>query len=103
MKVDASQTTLLMGTVNVDNQAESGEVAGELAETAGNSIDPGLAREEIAGGPLLIAAYCAIWLILFFYIFRTFKSVAGLESRLEGLERRLDAGLEAQKRPSGLE
>ena len=38
----------------------------------------------------LIAAYSAIWILLFFYLFSLFSRLKNLEKTLEAVSRRLD-------------
>ena len=38
----------------------------------------------------LIAAYSAIWILLFFYLFSLFSRLKNLENTLETVKRRLD-------------
>jgi CcmD family protein len=38
----------------------------------------------------LIAAYSAIWILLFFYLFSLFSRLKNLEKTLEAVKRRLD-------------
>lgn len=73
-----------------------------LVEVAPVGLDPSAAKEEVAGGPLLLMAYFAIWLVVFFFIFKVRRQTIGLAERIEGMERQLDQGLqEAQQGKEG--
>lgn len=76
-------------------------IAGAAAQAAGDTPDEsrstafqaveGAVKEDIAGGPLLLATYAIIWLVLFAYVFR----LVGLQKRtqieLDGLRQELRA------------
>lgn len=73
-----------------------------LIEVAPVGLDPSAAKEEVAGGPLLLMAYFAIWLVVFFFIFKVRRQTVGLAERIEEMERQLDQGLqEAQRGEEG--
>jgi CcmD family protein len=54
----------------------------------------GAAKESVPGGPLLVAAYGAIWLAVFFYVIRLVRQQQRAQADLLRLERVLtrDAG-----------
>jgi CcmD family protein len=49
----------------------------------------GAVKEDIAGGPLMLAAYAVVWLAVFGYVFRLVRLQRGVEANLERLERML--------------
>jgi CcmD family protein len=46
-------------------------------------------KEDVAGGPLMLAAYAIVWLAVFGYVFRLVRLQRGVEANLERLERTL--------------
>ena len=44
-------------------------------------------KEDIAGGPLMLAAYAVVWVTLFGYVWRLARLQRGVETNLERLER----------------
>jgi CcmD family protein len=44
-------------------------------------------KEDVAGGPLMLAAYAVVWVTLFGYVWRLNRLQRGVESNLERLER----------------
>jgi CcmD family protein len=44
-------------------------------------------QEDVAGGPLMLLAYAAVWLVIFGYVYRINKLQRGVEANLERLER----------------
>lgn len=46
----------------------------------------GPTREDVPGGPLLIAAYAIVWLAVFGYVFRLGRLHAGVQANLDRLE-----------------
>jgi len=49
----------------------------------------GAVKEDIAGGPLMLAAYAVVWLALFGYVFRLVRLQRGLEDNLTRVEHAL--------------
>ena len=49
-------------------------------------------KEDIAGGPLMLAAYAVVWLVVFGYVFRLVRLHRGLEDNLNRVERAVGAG-----------
>jgi CcmD family protein len=47
----------------------------------------GAVKEDVAGGPLLLWAYGAIWVLLLLYLFRLVRQQQRAESDLQRLER----------------
>ena len=44
-------------------------------------------QEDVAGGPLMLLAYAAVWLVVFGYVFRINRLQRGVEANVERLER----------------
>ncbi|MGD0525963.1 MAG: CcmD family protein [Polyangiaceae bacterium] len=65
----------------------------------------GNAREQYSGGTLLVAAYAALWVVLFAWVAIVWRKQGALSSRLADLERVLDraaadaAKADAKKKP----
>ena len=94
------------GTQEDGMEAPSAEpVEGEESTTTEvGAIDPTAMREEVAGGPLLLAAYLALWVVVFVFIFRVRKATEKMASDVVELETRLEEGLRrAQERGSSEE
>jgi CcmD family protein len=49
----------------------------------------GAVKEDVAGGPLMLAAYAIAWLAVFGYVFRLVRLQRGVEANLSRLERAL--------------
>jgi CcmD family protein len=49
-------------------------------------------KEDIAGAPLMLAAYAVVWLALFGYVFRLVRLHRSLEDNLTRVERAVAAG-----------
>ncbi len=97
----------LEGTQEDGLEASPSEETGEVADTAVAEvgvIDPTAMREEVAGGPLLLAAYLALWVVVFVFIFRVRKSTEKMAADVAELETRLEEGLRrAQERGNSTE
>ncbi|HMR04878.1 MAG TPA: CcmD family protein [Polyangiaceae bacterium] len=71
----------------------------ELAQVPANSANPEEratefvpvegGRESTSAEALLIVAYCILWVVLFWFVFSTWKRQGQLETRLADLDRRL--------------
>lgn len=44
-------------------------------------------QEDVAGGPLMLLAYAAVWLVVFGYVYRINRLQRGVEANVERLER----------------
>ena len=89
--------------LEVSPSDEADEVADSTVAEVG-VIDQTAMREEVAGGPLLLAAYLALWVVVFVFIFRVRKSTERMASDVAELETRLEEGLRrAQERGSSTE
>lgn len=69
--------------------AEQAEAADESRSQAFQAVD-GAVEEDIAGGPLMLAAYAFVWLVVFGYVLRliglqrrTLEEIAGLKRAIE--------------------
>ena len=49
----------------------------------------GAVKEDVPGGPLMLAAYAVVWIAVFGYVFRLVRLQRGVEANLERLERTL--------------
>ena len=67
--------------------AQSGETADDRAQSF--QAVAGAVKEDVAGGPLMLAAYAVVWLAVFFYVFRMVRLQRGVEDNLSRLERSL--------------
>jgi CcmD family protein len=47
----------------------------------------GAVKEDVAGGPLMLAAYAVVWVAVFAYVFRMVRLQRGIEDNLARLER----------------
>ena len=84
--------------------AEAAEDTSEETVAEVGAIDPTAMREEVAGGPLLLAAYLALWVVIFVYIFRVRKATEKMATDVAELETRLEEGLRrAQSQGSSTE
>jgi CcmD family protein len=59
----------------------------------------GAVKENVPGGPLLLAAYAVVWLAVLGYVWRLSRLHAGVEERLNSLERALAAAPESPHKP----
>jgi CcmD family protein len=71
-----------------------GSVAAQAADEPGDRAASfqavtGAVKEDVAGGPLMLAAYAVVWLVVFFYVFRMVRLQRGVEDNLSRLERSL--------------
>ena len=64
---------------------EPGSAQDDRAETF-QAVSGGV-KEDVAGGPLMLAAYAVVWLTLFGYVWRLNRLQRGVEANLERLER----------------
>ncbi|NUN16366.1 MAG: CcmD family protein [Myxococcales bacterium] len=61
-----------------------------VAQAATSQGIPMLAKEEVPGGPLLIAAYLVMWIVVFAYLIWMHRTNQRLLAEVELLEQRLD-------------
>ncbi|HEY2735917.1 MAG TPA: CcmD family protein [Polyangiales bacterium] len=48
-------------------------------------------KEDVAGGPLMLAAYAVVWLAVFGYVFRLARLHRNIEVELTRIERAVDS------------
>lgn len=68
-----------------------GETAAESRSAAFQAVE-GAVQEDIAGGPLLLATYGVIWLVLFAYVYRLVGIQRRTQGELDALRRELAEG-----------
>lgn len=68
-----------------DGQAAATDTADDRA--ASFQAVSGGTKEDIAGGPLMLLAYAAVWIIVFGYVYRINRLQRGVEANVERLER----------------
>lgn len=67
---------------------EAVETAAESRSAAFQAVE-GAVQEDIAGGPLLLATYGVIWLVLFAYVFRLVALQRRTQAELDSLRQEL--------------
>jgi len=78
---------LLLGQAQLAAQeAKDGVSAQEDRAQSFQAVTGGV-KEDIAGGPLMLAAYAVVWILLFGYVWRLIRLQRGVEVNLERLER----------------
>jgi CcmD family protein len=76
-------------------QAQAGaDAPQDVADQRSQSFQAvqGAVREDVAGGPLLVAAYGVIWVIVLLYVIRLVRLQARAQADVERLERVLAPG-----------
>jgi CcmD family protein len=75
--------TLIVPTFSAfaQNQEASEDRAASFQAVSGGT------QEDVAGGPLMLLAYAAVWLVVFGYVFRINRLQRGVEANVERLER----------------
>lgn len=68
---------------------EAAEATTESTEAPGTAL-PDLSREEVPGGPLMVAAYIVMWVILLAYVYWLARKQLGLTKEVAELEAKLD-------------
>ena len=76
--------------MNEGAQHEDATTQAQASVDAGSGIVPAAAREQIPGGPLLVAAYGLMWLLLFLYLVWLRRHQARLQAEVGALQDRLD-------------
>lgn len=73
----------------VSAQAEDADGVDDVADDRAQSFQAvsGAVQEDVPGGPLMLAAYAAVWIVVFGYVFRINRLQRGVEANLERLER----------------
>jgi len=68
--------------------AQEGQAAGTADDRAASfQAVSGGTKEDIAGGPLMLIAYAAVWIVVFGYVYRINRLQRGVEANVERLER----------------
>jgi CcmD family protein len=68
--------------------AQDGQAAATADDRAASfQAVSGGTKEDVAGGPLMLLAYAAVWIIVFGYVYRINKLQRGVEANVERLER----------------
>jgi CcmD family protein len=90
--------TLLVSAVSLSSPVRAQEGAQTAAEDRAQSFQAvsGAVKEDVPGGPLLVAAYAFVWVAVFAYVWRLSRMHARVEDNLG----RLDAAL-AKSLPRG--
>ena len=70
--------------------AAQGQTETIEAKPAPGADPTAAAKEQVAGGPLMLIAYAMIWIFLFGYLFRLKRAQNQLASEVDALEQRLD-------------
>ena len=86
----STQAVALFGTLVATFQA-SAQSAAEDRATSFKAVT-GAVKEDVPGGPLLLAAYAAILIVIISYGVRLVRMQARAQSDLERLERQIAAG-----------
>lgn len=79
------------GEESVD--ANQGQHSG-VEQPGGQPVE--IVREEVPGGPLLVVAYLALWVVLFLFVFLTRRSQEALRGQILSLEEQLDTHISEQ-------
>jgi CcmD family protein len=64
--------------------------AAEERATSFQSV-PGAVKEDVPGGPLMLAAYAIVWLAVFGYVFRLVRLHRSVEVNMARLERAVNS------------
>jgi CcmD family protein len=67
--------------------AQEGQVNKDGDRAASFQAVTGGTQEDVAGGPLMLIAYAAVWIVVFGYVYRINRLQRGVEANLERLER----------------
>lgn len=68
--------------------AQEGQAAATADDRAASfQAVSGGTKEDVAGGPLMLLAYAAVWIIVFGYVYRINRLQRGVEANVERLER----------------
>ena len=73
------------GAVALAQDDQAGATADDRA--ASFQAVSGGTKEDIAGGPLMLLAYAAVWIVVFGYVYRINRLQRGVEANVERLER----------------
>jgi len=68
--------------------AQDGQAAATADDRAASfQAVSGGTKEDVAGGPLMLLAYAAVWIIVFGYVYRINRLQRGVEANVARLER----------------
>lgn len=77
---------LWLGAAQLSAQDSGATSAAEDRAQSFQAVSGGV-KEDVAGGPLMLAAYAVVWITLFGYVWRIHRLQRGVEANLERLER----------------
>jgi CcmD family protein len=81
-------TALVFGWLWVAPTIHAQEATGAAQDRAADfRAVSGAVKEDVAGGPLMLAAYAVVWVALFGYVWRLNRLQRSVEVNLERLER----------------
>ncbi|HEX2679006.1 MAG TPA: CcmD family protein [Polyangiales bacterium] len=80
---------------------QGADAAGDRA-TSFQTVE-GAVKEDVPGGPLLVAAYGFVWIAVLGYVLRLGRMQARVEANIATLERALSSGPNAPKSGAGTE
>ena len=66
--------------------AQEGEKTADDRAASFQAVTGGT-QEDVAGGPLMLLAYAAVWVVVFGYVYRINRLQRGVEANVERLER----------------
>jgi CcmD family protein len=88
---------LALGVAFAPSARADDEVAGDRAQTF--EAVSGAVKEDVPGGPLLVAAYALIWLAVFGYVFRLVRLQRGADENLARLQQDLSKAAQRSQSP----
>lgn len=77
---------LFTPTFSASAQSEGAKDAQDDRAQSFQAVSGGV-QEDVAGGPLMLLAYAAVWLVIFGYVYRINRLQRGVEANVERLER----------------
>jgi CcmD family protein len=77
---------LISTTASADDGQNTGQNTNGDRAASFQAVEGGT-QEDVAGGPLMLLAYAAVWLVVFGYVYRINRLQRGVEANLERLER----------------
>jgi CcmD family protein len=77
--------------------AHADDVAQDRAQTF--EAVSGAVKEDVPGGPLLVAAYAFVWLAVFGYVFRLVRLQRGADENLARLQQDLSKAAQRSQTP----
>ena len=88
----ASATALVPAALHAQADAKEGETPAESRSATFQAVDPNAKQEDVPGGPLLVAAYGVILVLLVAYVARLGSLYARNRGELERLTRAVERG-----------